>query len=102
MVLPLPRPKGGPSSYGGSSARLPRTGQLPAIVVVRNPDPLYRNDHPDNTAVVGLLPVMVTPTTCNKSVGRVLIDRGTSLNLLSPELFRKMQVGERKLIPSMA
>jgi hypothetical protein len=45
--------------------------------------------------------MVVTPTICNLGVGRVLVDGGAGLNLLSPEVFHKMQIGERKLLPSM-
>jgi hypothetical protein len=38
---------------------------------------------------------------CNLGVGRVLIDGEAGLNLLSPEVFHKMQIEERKLLPSM-
>jgi hypothetical protein len=50
---------------------------------------------------VGILFVVVTPTICNLGVGRVLVDGGAGLNLLSLQVFHKMQVGERKLLPSM-
>jgi len=40
------------------------------------------------------------PTICNIWVGRTLMDGGAGLNLLSPEVFRRMQIGERKLTPS--
>ena len=49
---------------------------------------------------VGLLPVVVTPTICNIGVNRTLVDSEAGLNLLSPEVFRRMQIGERKLTPS--
>lgn len=60
----------------------------------------YWNDHPDNIAGVGLLPVVVTPTICNLGVARVLIDGGAGLNLLSSKVFQKMHIGERRLHPS--
>jgi len=59
-----------------------------------------RSDHPSNTVGVGLLPIVVTPTICNIGVGRTLVDGGAGLSLLSPEVFRRMQIGERKLTPS--
>ena len=43
-----------------------------------------QSNHPSNTAGVGLLPVVVTPTIHNIGVGRTLVDGGASLNLLSP------------------
>jgi hypothetical protein len=42
------------------------------------------NDHLDNTAGVGILPMVVTPTICNLGEGKVLVDGGAGLNLLSP------------------
>ena len=59
-----------------------------------------RNDHPCNTAGVGLLPIIMTPTICNVMVGRTLADGGAGLNLLSLEVFCRMQIRERKLTPS--
>ena len=59
-----------------------------------------RSDHPSNTASVGLLSVVVTPTICNNRVGRTLVEGGAGLNLLSPEVFHQMQIGERNLAPS--
>jgi len=58
-----------------------------------------RGDHPSNTAGVDLLPVIVTPTICTIGVGRTLVDGGAGLNLLPLEVFRRMQIGERKLTP---
>jgi len=58
-----------------------------------------RGDHQSNTAGVCLLPIVVTPTICTIGVGRTLVDGGAGLNLLSLEVFRKMQIGERKLTP---
>jgi hypothetical protein len=60
-----------------------------------------QNDHRYNTTGVGILPVVVNPTICNLGVGRVLVDGGEGLNLLSPEVFHKMQIRECKLLPSM-
>ncbi|RLN08216.1 putative polyprotein [Panicum miliaceum] len=55
------------------------------------------NDHPNNMAGFTLLCVVVTPTICNIGVARLLVDGGAGLNLLSPEGFHKMQIGERRL-----
>ena len=49
---------------------------------------------------MGLLPVVVTPTICNIEVGRTLVDSEAGLNLLSPGVFCRMQIEERKLTPS--
>ena len=59
------------------------------------------NNHPGNTAEVGLLLVVVTPMIYNLKVGRVLVDGGAGLNLLSSEVFLLMQIGEHKLVPLM-
>jgi hypothetical protein len=50
---------------------------------------------------VGLLPVVVTLTICNIGVGRTQVDDGAGLNLLSPEVFPRMQIVECKLTPSV-
>ena len=57
-------------------------------------------DHPASTAAVGRLPLVVSPTICNVKVGRVLIDGGAGLNLLSKEAFEKLQVSSKRLRPS--
>ncbi|XP_072148017.1 uncharacterized protein [Setaria viridis] len=49
---------------------------------------------------VGQLPVVVTPTICNKGLARVLIDSGAGLNLLLSQVFHLMQVGAGQLILS--
>jgi len=49
-----------------------------------------RADHPENTKGVGRLPIVVTPTIRNIEVGRVLIDGGSGLNILSSRLFERM------------
>ena len=59
-----------------------------------------RSDHHSNTAGVGLLPIVVKPTICNIGVGRTLVDDGAGLNLLSPEVFHRIQIAERKLTHS--
>ena len=48
---------------------------------------------------MGLFPVVVMPTVCNIGVGRTLVDGGAGLNLLLLEVFRRMQIRERKLAP---
>ena len=50
---------------------------------------------------MGRLPLVVSPTICNVKVGRVLIDGGAGLNLLSKEAFEKLQVPFRRLKPSL-
>lgn len=43
-------------------------------------------DHPDCSAGIGALPLIVSPTINNVMVTKILVDRGASLNLLSPKL----------------
>src|SRR5438128_220864 len=47
----------------------------------------WAND-PKSTKGVGHLPIVVTPTIRNVKVGRVLIDGGSGLNILSPRVFK--------------
>src|SRR5206468_3913711 len=55
----------------------------------------------ENTKGVGRLPIVVTPTIRNIKVGRVLIDGGSGLNILSSRLFERMQIPHTTLRPSM-
>ena len=55
------------------------------------------SDHPESTSGVGHLPLVVSPTICNIKVTRMLVDGGAGLNLLSPEVFSKMQVSSKQL-----
>lgn len=45
--------------------------------------------------------MIVTPTICNISLARVLVDGGACLNLLSPGVFHRMLVGDHQLQPSL-
>jgi hypothetical protein len=57
-------------------------------------------DHPKSTMGVGRLPLVVSPTICNIQVTRMLVDGGVGLNILSPDVFRKMQVPPGRLQPT--
>jgi hypothetical protein len=48
--------------------------------------------HPASTRGVGTIPLLCTPTINNIAVNRTLIDGGAGLNIISVEIFEKMQV----------
>ena len=50
--------------------------------------------------MVGLIPLLSTPTINNIAVSRMLIDGDTGLNVLSIETFDKMQVPYKRLMPT--
>src|SRR5438128_9990143 len=74
---------------------------MPAAEVVGCPDHFQPCRPPREHQGVGRLPIVVTPTIRNIKVGRVLIDGGSGLNILSPRLFEKMQIPHATLRPSM-
>jgi hypothetical protein len=49
-------------------------------------------DHPALTCTVGTIPIVCTPMINNIIVNRTLVDGGASLNIISIEIFEKMQV----------
>jgi hypothetical protein len=49
-------------------------------------------DHPISTRAVGTIPLLCTNTINNIAVNRALIDGGAGLNIISVEVFEKMQV----------
>jgi hypothetical protein len=55
-------------------------------------------DHPASTKGVGTIPLLCTPTINNITVNRTLIDRGAGLNIISVEVFEKMQVPYHRLM----
>jgi hypothetical protein len=57
-------------------------------------------DHPISTRVVGTIPLLCMPTINNITVNRTLIDGGVGLNLISVEVFEKMQVPYHRLMPT--
>jgi hypothetical protein len=57
-------------------------------------------DHPTSTKGVGTIPLMCTPTINNITVNRTLIDGGAGLNIISVEVFEKMQVPYHQLMPT--
>ena len=50
--------------------------------------------------MVGLVPLVCTPTINNVAVSRTLIDGGTGLNVLSIAMFDQMQVPYERLMPT--
>jgi hypothetical protein len=57
-------------------------------------------DHPISTRAVGTIPIVCTPTINNIAVNRTLIDGGAGLNIISIEVFKKMQVPYHRLMPT--
>jgi hypothetical protein len=57
-------------------------------------------DHPTSTKGVGTIPLWCTPTINNIAVNRTLIDGGAGLNIISVEVFEKMQVPYHRLMPT--
>jgi hypothetical protein len=49
-------------------------------------------DHPTSTRMVGAIPIVCTPTINTITFNRTLINGGASLNVISVEIFEKMQV----------
>jgi hypothetical protein len=57
-------------------------------------------DHPTSTKGMGTIPLLCTPTINNIAVNRTLIDGGAGLNIISVEVFEKMQVPYHRLMPT--
>jgi hypothetical protein len=57
-------------------------------------------DHPTSTKGVGTIPLLCTPTINNIAVNHTLIDGGAGLNIISVEVFKKMQVPYHWLMPT--
>ena len=54
-------------------------------------------DHPGHTTAVGCFPFLVSLTIRNLKVTKMLVDRGVGLNMISPAVISKLQIGEEKL-----
>jgi hypothetical protein len=59
-----------------------------------------KEDHPTSTKAVGTIPLLCTTTINNIAVNRTLIDGGVRLNIISVEVFEKMQVPYHRLMPT--
>jgi hypothetical protein len=57
-------------------------------------------DHPVSTRAMGTIPLLCTPTINNIAVNRTLIDGGAGLNIISVEVYKKMQVLYHRLMPT--
>jgi hypothetical protein len=57
-------------------------------------------DHPISTKDVGTIPLLCSPTINNIAVNRTLIDGGAGLNIISVEVFEKMQVPYHRPMPN--
>jgi hypothetical protein len=57
-------------------------------------------EHPTSTKGVGTIPLLCMPTINNIAVNRTLIDGGAGLNIISVEVFEKMQVPYHRLMPT--
>jgi hypothetical protein len=57
-------------------------------------------DHPISTRAVSTIPIVCTPTINNIAIDRTLIDGGAGLNIISVEVFEKMQVPYHRLMPT--
>jgi hypothetical protein len=57
-------------------------------------------DHLASTRGVGTIPLLCMPTINNVAVNRTLIDGGAGLNIISVEIFEKMQVPYHRLMPT--
>src|SRR6266516_3687269 len=63
----------------------------------RTPIIFDEEDHPNRTTTVGCLPLLVSPTIRNLKVTKMLVDGGAGLNLISPLVLNKLQIGEEEL-----
>jgi hypothetical protein len=57
-------------------------------------------DYPLSTKAMGTIPLLCTPTINNIAVNRTLINGGAGLNIISVEVFEKMQVPYHQLMPT--
>ena len=54
-------------------------------------------DHPDRTTTTGCLLLLVSPIIRNLKVTKMLVDGRAGLNLISPTVISKLQIGEEEL-----
>jgi hypothetical protein len=59
-----------------------------------------QTDHPPCVARGGQIAMVVSPTVCNVKLGRVLVDGGAALNILSPAAFDAIKASGMVLRPS--
>ena len=61
------------------------------------PNVFDAKDHPDITTTVGCLPLLVSPTIHNLKVTKMLVDGGAGLNLISPDVIKRLQIPDKDL-----
>ena len=54
-------------------------------------------NHPDHTAAVGCPSLLVSPTIRNLKVTNMLLDGGVRLNLISPNVLKRLQIPDGDL-----
>jgi hypothetical protein len=57
-------------------------------------------DHSTSTKAMGTIPLLCTPTINNIAINHTLIDGGVGLNIISIEVFERMQVPYHWLMPT--
>ena len=57
-------------------------------------------DHPDRNAGIGDLPLVVSSIINNVIVSKMLVDRASSLNVISTRLMGKLQISKDQLLPT--
>jgi hypothetical protein len=81
---------------------------VPRVLATRNPSTFGvsskigfdEEDHPTSTKGVGTIPLLCTPTINKIAINCTLIDGGAGLNIVSVEVFEKMQVPYHRLMPT--
>ena len=63
----------------------------------RTPIIFDTEDHLDRTTVVRCLPLLVLPTICNLKVKKMLVDGGAGLNLILPNVIKRLQIADGDL-----
>ena len=86
-----------PSSHGEVKklawevcATLPSVGSQVAMKWSHVPITFSQEDHPDRNVGVGTLPLVAAPIINNVVVSKMLIDGGSSINLISTKLMAKL------------
>ena len=81
-------------------ATLPSEGSQVALKWSHVPITLNQEEHPDRNSGVGTLPLVASPIINNVVVSKMLIDGGSSINLISTKLMTKLQITKASLAPT--
>ena len=81
-------------------AALPSVGSQVTLKWSHVPITFKQEDHPDRNSGVGTLPLVASPIINNVVVSKMLIDGGSSINLISTKLMSKLQITEACLAPT--